>query len=87
MLTFHRQSSGKQWRRGEKTEKKKKEGGMEKKRPEKGKKGQGVWRREGDTEKRHGKNKRTAWNDSGRVQALIQHLLTWHTAHGEQALH
>lgn len=41
--------------------------------------------------RRHGKedvkNKRTVWDDSSRVQALIQDLFTWHTAHGEQALH
>lgn len=38
-------------------------------------------------EKRDGKNKRTVWDDSSRVQALIQDLFTWHIAHGEQALH
>lgn len=46
--------------------------------------GGGEGRRHG---KKDGKNKRTVWGDSSRVQALIQHLFTWHTAHGEQAQH
>lgn len=65
-----------------------------KKQKRKKKKGEGMKKKDQKREwggrrhgQRDGKNKMTVWGDSGRVQALIQHLFTWHTAHGEQALH